>query len=60
MYAEKMTFWYEFNNEIGQINVAQNTLSAGSVMASSAAPADSQARVGPSAEAEHFVDFPIT
>ena len=27
MYAEKMTFWYEFNNEIGQINVAQNTLS---------------------------------
>ena len=33
---------------------------AGSVMASSAAPADLQARVSPSAEAEHFVYFSLT
>ena len=32
----------------------------GSVMASSAAPADLQARVSPSAEAEHFVYFSLT
>ena len=41
-------------------NVTLRVVASGSVMASSAAPADSQARVGPSAEAEHFVDFPIT
>ena len=35
-------------------------VNSGSVMASSAAPADLQARVSPSAEAEHFVYFSLT